>query len=165
MTEQLEKAIRRVAVGKKGKGASDDQIWVGNPVFVRPRRLVLNVMMGALSSRSENAVTYSFDVVFDAKGNLDAPQIEVVKAKWASKDSESESSGGDADEETQLNKVYHKLAGKLPPRDRENLKQEQLKWLATREHITAAEKDEQEFKQLEFTRRRISELETRASYP
>jgi hypothetical protein len=39
-----------------------------------------------------------------------------------------------------------------------------LKWLATREHITAAQKDEQEFKQLEFTRRRITELETRARY-
>ncbi len=162
---QIEKAIRRVAVGKKGKRASDDEISVGNPVFVRPKRLVLDVMMGALSSKRENAVNYSFAVVFDVKGNLDAPQFDLATVKWASKNSEPESSGGDANEEAQLNKVYHRLAGALSARDRDNLKQEQLKWLATREHIAAAEREEKEFKQLEFTRRRVIELETRAHYP
>jgi hypothetical protein len=44
------------------------------------------------------------------------------------------------------------------------VKQAQLKWLATREHITAAEKDEKEFIQLQLTRRRVAELETRARY-
>ncbi len=165
VSEQIEKAIRRVAREKKGKRASDDEIWIGNPVFVRSRRLVLDVMMGELSSKRENAVNYSFDVVFNIKGNLDAPQFEVATVKWASKNSESESSGGNEDEEAQLNRVYHKLAGALSARDRENLKQEQLKWLATREHIAAAENGEKEFKQLEFTRRRIIELETRAHYP
>ena len=164
VTEQIEKAIRRVAVGKKGKSASDDEISVSSPVFVRPRRVVLDVMMGALSSKRVDAATYTFEIVFNVKGNLDAPQFEVNTVKWASKDSESESSGRNESEEAQLNRVYHKLAGALSPPDRENLKQEQLKWLATREHITAAEKDEQEFKQLEFTRRRITELETRARY-
>ena len=164
MTEQIEKAIRRVAVGKKGKSASDDEIFVSSPVFVRPRRVVLRVMMGALSSKRVDAVTYTFEIVFNVKGNLDAPQFEVNTVKWASKDSESESSGRNENEEDQLNRVYHKLAGALSPPDRGNLKQEQLKWLATREHITAAEKDELEFKQLEFTRRRITELETRARY-
>ena len=48
----------------------------------------------------------------------------------------------------------------FPPRDRESLKQEQLKWLATREHITAAEKDKKESIQLRLTRRRVAELET-----
>ena len=51
-----------------------------------------------------------------------------------------------------------------PPRDRDSLKQEQSKWLATREHITAAEKDEKEFVQLRLTRRRVAELEARARY-
>jgi uncharacterized protein YecT (DUF1311 family) len=159
---QIEKALRRVAAQKKGKRASDDEISVSNPVFVRPRRLVLDVMMGELSSKNENAVNYSFDAVFKVKGDLDAPQFELATAKRASKNSESKSS---ENEEAELNRVYHKLAGALSPRDRENLKQEQLKWLATREHITAAEKEEQEFKQLEFTRRRIVELETRIHYP
>jgi hypothetical protein len=39
-----------------------------------------------------------------------------------------------------------------------------LKWLATREHITAAEKDEKEFIQLQLTRQRVAELEVRARY-
>ena len=160
VTEQIEKAIRRVAVGKKGKSASDDEISVSSPVFVRPRRVVLGVMMGALSSKRVDAVTYTFEIVFNVKGNLDTPQFEVNTVKWVSKDSAAEYEN----EEAQLNRVYHRLAGALSPPDRENLKQEQLKWLATREHITAAQKDEQEFKQLEFTRRRITELETRARY-
>jgi uncharacterized protein YecT (DUF1311 family) len=163
---QIEKAVRRVAVRKKGKEAADAdyEISVSNPVFVRPRRVVIDAVVGALSSKKPDAPSYSFEILFDVKGNLDAPQFEVNTVKWASKDSESESSGRNENEEAQLNRVYHKLAGALSPPDRENLKQEQLKWLATREHITAAEKDEQEFKQLEFTRRRITELETRARY-
>jgi uncharacterized protein YecT (DUF1311 family) len=164
VTEQIEKAIRRVGAHKLGKEASDCEISVTNPVFVRPRRLVLGVTMGALSSKREDAVAYAFEVVFNVKGNLDAPQFEVNTVKWASKDSESESNAGNEDEEAELNRVYHKLAGVVSPRDRENLKQEQLKWLATREHITAAEKDEKEMTQLEFTRRRITELETRLSF-
>ena len=166
VTEQIEKAVRRVAVRKKGKEAADAdyEIWVSNPVFVGPRRVVMDAMIGALSSKKENAPSYSFEILFDVKGNLDAPQFEVNTVKLASKDSESESSGRNENEEDQLNRVYHKLAGALSPPDRGNLKQEQLKWLATREHITAAEKDEQEFKQVEFTRRRITELETRARY-
>ena len=166
MTEQIEKAVRRVAVRKKGKEAADAdyEIWVSNPVFVGPRRVVMDAMIGALSSKKENAPSYSFEILFDVKGNLDAPQFEVNTVKLASKDSESESSGRNENEEDQLNRVYHKLAGALSPPDRGNLKQEQLKWLATREHITAAEKDKQEFKQVEFTRRRITELETRARY-
>jgi uncharacterized protein YecT (DUF1311 family) len=160
VTEQIEKTIRRVAVGKKGKSASDDEISVSSPVFVRPRRVVLVVMMGALSSKRVDAVTYTFEIVFNVKGNLDTPQFEVNTVKWVSKDSAAEYEN----EEAQLNRVYHRLAGALSPPDRKNLKQEQLKWLATREHITAAQKEEQEFKQLEFTRRRITELETRARY-
>ena len=166
VTEQIQKAVRRVAVRKKGKEAADAdyEIWVSNPVFVGPRRVVMDAMIGALSSKRENAPSYRFEILFDVKGNLDAPQFEVNKVKLASEDSESESSGGNEDEEAQLNRVYHKLAGALSPPDRENLKQEQLKWLATREHITAAEKEKQEFKQVDFTRRRITELETRARY-
>jgi uncharacterized protein YecT (DUF1311 family) len=164
VTEPIEKVLRRVAIGKKGKSAAEDQISVGNPVFVRPRRLVLGVTMGALSSKREDAVSYAFEVVLNVKGNLDAPQFEVSTVKWASKDSESESSSGNEDDEAQLNRVYHKLAGSLSAPDRESLKQEQLKWLATREHITAAEKDEKEMTQLEFTRRRIAELETRLRF-
>ena len=164
VTDQIEKAIRRVAIQKLGKRASDYEISLTSPAFVRPRRLVFNGMVGELSSKRENAANYSFDVVLDVKGNLGAPQFEVEKTKWASKDSESESSAGNENEEAQLNRVYRKLAGTLSPQDRESLKQEQLKWLATREHIAAAEKEEKEFKQLEFTRRRITELETRARF-
>ena len=85
----------------------------------------------------------SFEVLFDVKSNLDAPQLELASAKSIS--DESGRAIGDNEIEAQLNKVYHKLATALPPRDRESLKEEQLKWLATREHITAAEKDEKEF--------------------
>jgi hypothetical protein len=161
---QIEKAVRRVAVRKKGKEAADAdyEISVSNPVFVRPRRVVMDAVIGALSSKKPDAPSYSFEILFDVKGNLDAPQLELVSAKSVS--DESGRDIGDNEIEAQLNKAYRKLATALPPRDRESLKQEQLKWLATREHITAAEKDEQEFKQLEFTRRRITELETRARY-
>jgi hypothetical protein len=160
---QIEKAITRALVQKFGKKAADYEISVTSPVFVRPRRIVFNVMVGELSSKRENAVNHSCDVVFDVKGNLDAPQLQLTTVKWVAQDSESESSQNE-DEETQLNRVYRKLAASLSPRDRESLKQEQLKWLDTREHMTAAEKDEQEFIQLEFTRRRITELETRSSF-
>jgi uncharacterized protein YecT (DUF1311 family) len=161
---QIEKAIRQAAIEKKGKSASDYEISVSNPVFVRPRRLVLGVMVGALSSKREDAENYSFDIVFNVKGSLDTPQLEFASAKWASNDSEEESNADGEDEEVELNRVYHKLANALSPGDRESLKQEQLKWLGTRERMTAAEKDEKEFNQLELTRRRIVELKTRARY-
>jgi len=86
----------------------------------------------------------------------------LVSAKSVS--DESVPGVGDNEIEAQLNKVYHKLATALPPRDRESLKQEQLKWLATREHIPAAEKDKKESIQLRLTERRVAELETRARY-
>jgi len=161
---QIEKAVRRVAVRKKGKEAADAdyEISVSNPVFVRPRRVVMDAVIGALSSKKPDAPSYSFEILFDVKGNLDAPQLELASAKSVS--DESVPGVGDDEIEAQLNKVYHKLATALPPRDRESLKEEQLKWLATREHITAAEKDEKEFIQLRLTERRVAELEARARY-
>jgi hypothetical protein len=161
---QIEKAVRRVAVRKKGKEAADAdyEISVSNPVFVGPRRVVMDAVIGALSSKKPDAPSYSFEILFDVKGNLDAPELELVSAKSVS--DESVPGVGDNEIEAQLNKVYHKLATALPPRDRESLKEEQLKWLATREHITAAEKDEKEFIQLRLTERRVAELEARARY-
>jgi len=161
---QIEKAVRRVAVRKEGKEAADAdyEISVSNPVFVRPRRVVMDAVIGALSSKKPDAPSYSFEILFDVKGNLDAPQLELASAKSVS--DESGRDIGDNEIEAQLNKAYHKLATALPPRDRESLKQEQLKWLATREHITAAEKDKKESIQLRLTRRRVAELETRARY-
>jgi hypothetical protein len=159
---QIEKAVRRVAVRKEGKEAADYEISVSNPVFVRSQRVVMDAVVGALSSKKPDAPSYSFEILFDVKGNLDAPQLELASAKSVS--DESGRDIGDNEIEAQLNKAYHKLATALPPRDREGLKQEQLKWLATREHITAAQKDEKEFIQLRLTRRRVAELETRARY-
>ena len=161
---QIEKAVRRVAVRKKGKEAADAdyEIWVSNPVFVGPRRVVMDALIGALSSKKPDAPSYSFEIIFDVKGNLDAPELELVSAKSVS--DESVPGVGDNEIEAQLNKVYHKLATALPPRDRESLKEEQLNWLATREHITAAAEDDKEFIQLELTRRRVAELEARARY-
>ena len=161
---QIEKAVRGVAVRKKGKEAADPEyeIGVSDPVFVRPRRFVIDAMIGMLSSKKENAPSYRFEIVFDVKGNLDAPQLEVASAKSVS--DESGGGIGDNEIEARLNKAYHKLAATLRQRDRENLKQEQLKWLSTRDHITAAENDNKEFIQLELTRRRVAELETRARY-
>jgi Lysozyme inhibitor LprI len=159
---QIEKAVRRVAVRKKGKEAADYEISVSNSVFVGLRRVVMDALVGALSSKRPNAPSYRFEILFDVKGNLDAPQLELASAK-----SVSDESGwdiGDNEIEAQLNKAYHKLATALPPRDRESLKQEQLKWLATREHITAAEKDKKESIQLRLTERRVAELETRTRY-
>ncbi len=161
---QIEKAVRRVAVRKKGKEAADAdyEIFVSNPVFVGPRRVVMDAVIGALSSKKPDAPSYSFEILFDVKGNLDAPQIELASAKSVS--DESVPAVGDNEIEAQLNKVYHRLATALPPRDRESLKEEQLKWLTTREHITAAEEDEKEFIQLRLTERRVAELEARARY-
>jgi hypothetical protein len=161
---QIEKAVRRVAVRKKGKEAADAdyEISVSNPVFVRPRRVVMDSVIGALSSKRLNAPSYRFEILFDVKGNLDAPQLELASAKSVS--DESGRDIGDNEIEARLNKAYHKLATTLPPRDRESLKQEQLKWLATREHITAAAEDEKESIQLRLTERRVAELETRARY-
>jgi hypothetical protein len=161
---QIEKAVRRVAVRKKGKEAADADydVSVSNPVFVRPRRVVMDAVIGALSSKKPDAPSYSFEIIFDVKGNLDAPQLELASAKSVS--DESGRDIGDNEIEARLNKAYHKLAAALPPHDRESLKQEQLKWLATREHITAAAEDEKESIQLRLTERRVAELETRARY-
>jgi Lysozyme inhibitor LprI len=161
---QIEKAVRRVAVRKKGKEAADAdyEISVSNPVFVRPRRVVMDAVIGALSSKKLNAPSYRFEILFDVKGNFDAPQLELASTKSVS--DESGRDIGDNEIEARLNKAYHKLAAALPPHDRESLKQEQLKWLATREHITAAETDKKEFIQLQLTRRRVAELETCARY-
>jgi hypothetical protein len=162
---QIEKAVRRVAVRKKGKEAADAEyeIRVSNPVFVRPRRFFIDAMIGMLSSKKENAPSYSFEILFDVKGNLEVPQLEVASAKSVSDESRSRGIA-DNEVEARLKKAYHKLATTLPPRDRESLKQEELKWLATREHITAAEMDNKEFIQLRLTERRVAELETRAQY-
>jgi hypothetical protein len=163
VSPQIQKAITRASVQKFGKKAADYEISISSPVFLTPRRVVFNVTVGELSSKRENAEYHSCDVVFDAKGNLDAPQLEFVRAKWLAAESESAPSQ-DENEETKLNRVYKKLAASLSPHERDVLKQEQLKWLATREHMTAAEKDDQESIQSEFTRRRITELQTRASF-
>ena len=64
VTEQIEKAILRVAAGKKGKSASDDELSVSTPVHVRPRRVVSVVMMGALSSKRVDAATVTSEIVF-----------------------------------------------------------------------------------------------------
>lgn len=162
--DQIIEAILRVAIQKLGKRASDYQVSVSDPVFVRPRQVVLGVMVGELSSKKENPAVYDLDAVFNVKGDLAAPRFEVAMTKWNSKNSDSESKTPDDNEEAQLNRVYRKLAASLPPNEREALKQEQLKWLTTREHINAAEIGEQEFVQLNFTRRRISELEKRSRY-
>jgi len=161
---QIERAVRRVAVQKKGKEGADAEyeIWVSKPVFVRPQRFVIAAMIGMLSWKTENAPSYRFEILFDVKEKLDAPQLEVLSAKSVS--DESGSGTGDNEIEARLNKAYHKLAATLPQRDRESLKQEELKWLATREHITAAETDNKEFIQSRLTERRIFELETRARY-
>jgi len=161
---QIEKAVRSVAVRKKGKEAADAEyeIRVSNPMFVRPRRFVMDAVIGMLSSKKENAPSYSFEILFEVKGNLDAPQLEVASAK-----SVSDESGwdiGDNEIEARLNKAYHKLTTSLAPRERESLKQEELKWLATREHITAAETDNKESIQLRLTERRVAELEARVRY-
>jgi hypothetical protein len=161
---QIEKAVRGVALRKKGKKASDPEyeIRVSDPVFVRPRRFVVDAAIGMLSSKMENAPFYRFEILFDVKGNLDAPQLEVASAKFVS--NEWGGGIGDDDIEARLNKAYHKLAATLSQRDRESLKQEEMKWLATREHITAAETDNKTFIQSDLTERRIVELETRARY-
>jgi Lysozyme inhibitor LprI len=160
---QIEKAIRQHVIKKKSKKDSDeDEIEVSSPVFVRPRRLVLDAIVGALSSKS-NPTSSSYQIVFNVKGDLNAPQLEFVTAKSMPEDSEG--GVGDQEIEAELNKVYRKLARGLSPRDRENLKQEQLKWLETREHVGGdAEKDDKEFIQLRLTRRRVNELRTRALY-
>ena len=106
------------------------------------KRVVIDAVIGALSSKKPDAPSYSFEILFDVKGNLDAPQLELASAKSVSDELGRDS--GDNEIEARLNNAYHKLTTTLPPRDRESLKQEQLKWLATREHITAAEKDEKE---------------------
>ena len=80
---QMEKAVRRVAVRKLGKEAADCEISVSNPVFVRPRRVVMDALVGALSSKKPDAPSYSFKILFDVKGNLDAPQLELASAKSA----------------------------------------------------------------------------------
>lgn len=160
---QIEKAIRQRVIKTKGKKDSDgDEIAVASPVFVRPRRLVLDATVGALSSKM-NPTSTNYQIVFNVKGDLKAPQLEFVSAKSLPEDSEHEV--GDEEIEAELNKVYQKLAHELSPGERENLKQEQLKWLATREHAGGeAEKGDKEFIQLQLTRRRVNELRTRALY-
>ena len=61
---QIEKAVRRVAVRKKGKEAADADydVSVSNPVFVRPRRVVMDAVIGALSSKNPEAPSYSFEI-------------------------------------------------------------------------------------------------------
>jgi hypothetical protein len=159
---QIEKALRQAARQKKGRRAVEDEISVGSPVFLTPRRFLLNVTMGALSSKNEKAVYYRFDAIFNVKGDLKA-QLELISAKWKGEDSNNDV--GDEEIEAELNKLYQKLTKKLSPRDRESLKQDQLKWLATREHLSDdAQKNDKEFHQLEFTRRRVNELRMRVLY-
>jgi hypothetical protein len=72
----------------------------------------MDAVVGALSSKKPDAPSYSFEILFDVKGNLDAPQLELASAK-----SVSDESGRDIDDneiEGQLNKAYHKLATALP---------------------------------------------------
>jgi hypothetical protein len=123
---QIQKAVRDVALRKKGKKAADPEyeIRVSHPVFVRPRRFVIDAAIGMLSWKTENAPLYRFEILFDVKGNLDAPQLEVASAKFVS--NEWSESTGDDDIEERLNKAYHKLAATLPQRDRESLKQEEM---------------------------------------
>jgi hypothetical protein len=73
----------------------------------------MDALVGALSSKKSDAPSYSFEILFDVKGNLDAPQLEMAAAKSIS--DASDRGIGDNEIEAQLNKVYHKLARTLPP--------------------------------------------------
>ncbi len=113
---QARHATDKVAwVRKEGKEAADAdyEISVSNPVFVRPRRVVMDAVIGALSSKKPDAPSYSFEILFDVKGNLDAPQLELASAKSVS--DESGRDIGDNEIEAQLNKAYHKIGNGPPP--------------------------------------------------
>ena len=162
---QIQKAIQQHVLKKKHKNDEDDdgdEIAISTPVFVRGNRLVLEAMVGALSSKSNPTAT-SYELLFHIKGDPKAPTLEFVSAKLLRDDSNE--GPGDDQIEAELNKVYQKLSHKLTRAEREKLKQEQLKWLQTRAHVDDGdEQDDKEFIQLEFTRRRVNELRVRAQY-
>jgi len=81
-------------------------------------------------------------------------QFETLEARAVSDDLGS-GGGGDETIETDLNKSYNKLRGRLPEAEREALKQQQLLWLKQREVM------EDEFDQLQFTRRRLLDFNVR----
>jgi hypothetical protein len=83
---QIEKAVRRVAVRKLGKEAADCEISVSNPVFVRPRRVVMDALVGALSSKKPDAFV-RLEILPGVKGNRCPQLVESANR--------SDESGGD----------------------------------------------------------------------
>jgi hypothetical protein len=93
----------------------------------------MDTVVGALSSKNPEAPSYMLKVLFDVKGKLDTPQLELASAKWVSDQSGPNISENDIEE--QLNKTYHKLATALPSRDREKSQTGAIKMaLHTRSH-------------------------------
>lgn len=161
---QIEKAIRRVVAKKKGKWLSEENLHVLEPVFARPRKLIVDASVGNFSSKTNDLKEYSLRVTFDVKGSLDAPQLELVGAKSTSNvdDVNDKLKTIGIDVEAQLNDAYRELTATLKPADREALNQEQVKWLSMRDHLTAAAKTDEEAIRKEFTGDRILELREEA---
>ena len=159
---QIVKAIRRVVAKKKGKWLSEENLHVLEPVFARPRKLIVDASVGNFSSKTNDLKEYSLRVTFDVKGSLDAPRLELVGAKSTSNVDDVNETVNVIDVEAQLNNACRELTATLKPVDRETLNQEQLKWLSTRDHLTAAAKTDEEAIRLQFTFDRILELREEA---
>jgi len=152
--KKLEALFRRALLAREGKGyrkyAEGMEVSFQNVVFETNRTLI----MDAWAQRIKKEPTFHYRMRVRAVTKDGGVQFETLEARAVSDDLGS-GGGGDETIETDLNKSYNKLRGRLPEAEREALKQQQLLWLKQREVM------EDEFDQLQFTRRRLLDFNVR----
>jgi hypothetical protein len=143
--KQLEKGF--YAVLRKNEPRFKD-VGVFFSQAVIPKAGVLILRASGTIPKEDNTSDYLLK--FSVTGEGDKVQFRLLNSRRLP----DETTGPSADVETELNRVYNNLRGKLSPRERDLLRDEQTRWLKLREQI----KDE--YAREHFTENRTAELRT-----
>jgi hypothetical protein len=141
--KQLEKAFYGV-LRKSEPGFEDAIIHFGEPVLMKPDLLVVRAS-GTIPKQSD---TKEYLLKFKIIGAGDNVQFRLLTGARAREEAASDNE----DTEAELNKVYNSVRAKLSPKQRDDLREAQTRWLKLREEIS------DEASRGRFTERRITEL-------
>jgi len=156
----LEKILRGLARQKHGKKAESERTYMSfrRPVFTSSGVLFLDATLYGFISKFEDAgEDFRYRVKIKAERVSKKQGFELITSSdLTDKEILEEQKLDDAELETELNKRYAAFRSALDPAGRDKLKAEELRWLRLREAMPTEQTKQ------EFTRRRVSELRTRA---
>lgn len=144
--KQLEKGFYSV-LRKSEPRFTDVIIHFGSPVLLKQDLLVVRAS-GTIPKKSD---TKDYLLRFKITEAGDDVQFRLISGGKVREEAAPE----DQDAEAELNKVYNAARRKLSPKQRDDLREAQMRWLKLREQIS----DEESRRR--FTERRVAELQAR----